>query len=170
MSLQKYRELSRQAETSPDYWADIAISDFARELSLLMKKRNITNAELARRMGVKRQYVSKLLSGTNVTLGTMVKLALALGAVVRLHLETNEEREERARTAAGAEDEVVVDLAQRRPSSDHLRMLLWDNTTSERLLPPEEVVAARNSAEERASTAEAEVARLRAELERLRGR
>lgn len=170
MSLQKYRELSRQAETSPEYWTDIAVSDFARELSLLMKRRNITNAELARRLGVKRQYVSKLLSGTNVTLGTMVKLAMALDAVVRIRLETNEEREARARTAANADDEVVVDFAQRRPSPDHLRVLLWDDdATGERLLSSEEVIAARSAAEERAKTAEAEITRLRAELERLRG-
>lgn len=170
MSLQKYRELSRQAETSPAYWTDIAVSDFARELSLLMKRRNITNAELARRLGVKRQYVSKLLSGTNVTLGTMVKLAMALDAVVRIRLETTEERGERARTAADAEGDVVVDLAEHRPSPDHLRVLLWDDATGERILSPEEVVAARSAAEERAKTAEAEIARLRAELEQLRDR
>jgi transcriptional regulator with XRE-family HTH domain len=169
MSLQKYRELSQQAETSPEYWTDLAVSDFARELALLMKRRNVTNAELARRLGVKRQYVSKLLSGTNVTLGTMVKLAMALDAVVRIRLETNEEREERMQTAADAEGEVVVDLPEHRPSPEHLRVLLWDDATGERLPSPEEAVAEHSAAEKRTKTAEAEIARLRAELEQMRG-
>lgn len=113
MSLEKYRELSREAESSTHYWTDIAISDFSRELHSLMQQRGITSSELARRLGVQRQFVSKLLGGANVTLGTMVKLAVALDAVVRVRLEKREDRKARSREAAFA----VSDLEEYRRRS-----------------------------------------------------
>ncbi|MFY9821864.1 MAG: helix-turn-helix transcriptional regulator [Thermoanaerobaculia bacterium] len=110
MSLQRYRGLTVEAESSAEYWADIAISDFARELHGLMKRRGVSNAELARRLGVRRQFVTKLLGGANVTLVTMVKLAMALDAVVRLRLEGKEERASKEDADSG----VVVKLAAAR--------------------------------------------------------
>ena len=110
MSLQRYRELASEAESSPEYWVDVAISDFARELHGLMKQRRVSNAELARRLGVKRQFVTKLLGGANVTLGTMVKLAMALDAVVRVRLEGKDERV----SAENADSDVVVELVATR--------------------------------------------------------
>ena len=104
MSLQKYRDLAREAESSSEYWTDVAISDFARELHALMKQRQVTNAQLARLLGVRRQFITKLLGGANVTLGTMAKLAMALDAVVRIHLERKEDR--------SADEGVVVDFAR----------------------------------------------------------
>lgn len=114
MSLQRYRELAKEAESTVDYWADVAVSDFARELHGLMKRRGVTNAELARRIGVERQYISKLLGGANVTLHTMVKLAMALDAVVRVRLEGKEERAENAASASG----VVVELVTPRKDEE----------------------------------------------------
>ncbi len=109
LNRQKYRDRSREAEASTEYWTDVAISDFVRELTALMKERQISNAELARRMGVERQYISKLLGGANVTLGTMVKLGMALDAVVRVRLE---KKEERGMAAEESEASVVVDFLE----------------------------------------------------------
>jgi transcriptional regulator with XRE-family HTH domain len=83
------------------------MSDFARELHSLMKQRGMSNAELARRLGVKRQFVTKLLGGANVTLATMVKLAMALDAVVRVRLEDREDRS----SLEDADSGVIFDLA-----------------------------------------------------------
>lgn len=107
MSLQRYRDLAKEAESSVEYWTDVAVNDFARELHELMKRRNVSNAELARRLGVERQYISKLLGGANVTLQTMVKLAMALDGVVRVRLEQREDR----KVDAG----VVVEFAPGEP-------------------------------------------------------
>jgi transcriptional regulator with XRE-family HTH domain len=96
MSLQRYRNLVKETESSVEYWTDVAVNDFARELQALMKLRNVSNAELARRLGVERQYISKLLGGANVTLQTMVKLALALDGVVRVRLDLREDRKDDA--------------------------------------------------------------------------
>lgn len=74
-----------------------------------MKRRGVSNAELARRLGVKRQFVTKLLGGANVTLATMVKLAMALDAVVRIRLEDKEDRN----SLEDANSGVVFELARR---------------------------------------------------------
>lgn len=110
MSLDKYAAMIQEAEESVDYWKDIALTDFARDLHERMRTQKISSAELARRMGTSKSYVSQMLDGGNFTLQTMVKVAMALGAVVRIRLEG---KEERAATTAQS-SAVVVDLAQHR--------------------------------------------------------
>ena len=92
MSSTRYSEILAEAARSVDYWQDVAQTDFAREMHCRMKERGISAAELARRMGTSKAYVSQLLDGGNFTLLTMVKVAMALGAVVRVQLEGQEER------------------------------------------------------------------------------
>jgi transcriptional regulator with XRE-family HTH domain len=56
-----------------------------------MKEQKISRAELARRMGTSRAYITKLLSGdANFTLQTMVKLALAVDGVLHLHISNKD--------------------------------------------------------------------------------
>jgi len=88
MSLRdKFAKLITAAQTSVPYWRDIAISDFTRDLHARMERMGITHTELAARMGTSRPYVTKLLSGGNFTLETMVKLAMALDGAVRIQIE-----------------------------------------------------------------------------------
>lgn len=81
-----------RAENDPNYWRDIAITDFTRELHARMEAHKVSQGALARRMGTSRPYVTKLLSGSNFTLQTMVRLAMALDSVVRIRIEGNEVR------------------------------------------------------------------------------
>jgi transcriptional regulator with XRE-family HTH domain len=101
-----------QAERDPDYWRDIAVTDFTREVHARMQELGISQGELARRMGTSRPNVTKLLSGSNFTLQTMVRIAMALDAVVRVELEGNEKRSAQRRRAAAtaANPAVIVDL------------------------------------------------------------
>jgi predicted transcriptional regulator len=82
----------QEAQGGVEYWQDIAVTDFTRDLHDRMAKLGISQGELARRMGTSRPYVTKLLDGSNFTLQTMVKLATALDSVVRVRLEGKEER------------------------------------------------------------------------------
>ena len=85
----EYEKFFDDAQNSLEYWAQTAILDFTEELARLMNEANpaITRAELARRIGVSPQYVTKILRGNdNFTVETMTKLARAVGAVVRIHL------------------------------------------------------------------------------------
>ena len=50
------------------------------ELLDIMKEEGLSQAELARRMGKKKQYVSRILNETaNITLDTLVEITIALG-------------------------------------------------------------------------------------------
>ncbi|HKV12411.1 MAG TPA: helix-turn-helix transcriptional regulator [Thermoanaerobaculia bacterium] len=91
---EKLAKALEEARGSVEYWQDIAETDFTRDLHDRMAKLGISQGELARRMGTSRPYVTKLLDGGNFTLHTMVKLAMALDAVVRVRLEGKEERAE----------------------------------------------------------------------------
>ena len=83
----KWGKLFEAAERDPAYWAEGAWLRFTEELLALMNAQNVTRAELARRVGVSPAYITKVFRGTvNLTLETMSRLALAVGASVRLHV------------------------------------------------------------------------------------
>lgn len=113
---EKLAKALQEAQSGVEYWQDIAETDFTRDLHERMAKLGISQGELARRMGTSRPYVTKLLEGSNFTLQTMVKLAMALDAVVRVRLEGKEERvaERRMAKMSSSSAGVVVDLTQRR--------------------------------------------------------
>lgn len=68
------------------YWSEAAFLSFTEGLLRLMGD-SVTQAELARRVGVSRGYISRVLRGhENLTLETMTRLALAVGGSVRLHV------------------------------------------------------------------------------------
>lgn len=87
-----WRELFEAAERNPAYWAEGAWLEFTEELLGLMEAQKVTRAELARRIGVSPAYITKVFRGTvNLTLETMSRLALAVGASVRLHVAPNDQ-------------------------------------------------------------------------------
>ncbi len=86
-NLERYRRFFEEAKASPDYWHEFAVIQFTEELSRLMEEKKVSRAELARRIGTSRAYITKLLGGdANFTLMTMVKLAMALGGAVYVHI------------------------------------------------------------------------------------
>ena len=88
-----WRKFIAAAERDPAYWAEGAWLRFTEELLALMEAQNITRAELARRVGVSPAYITKVFRGTvNLTLETMSRLALAVGASVRLHVARLDQR------------------------------------------------------------------------------
>lgn len=65
-----------------------AIHDFTFEVEGRMEKLGVTQAELARRLGTSRAYVTKMLRGNaNFTIESMVKIAHALEARVHIRVE-----------------------------------------------------------------------------------
>lgn len=86
-NLDRYRGMFREAESSVDYWTGLPIVEFTEDICRLMDEQKVSRAELARRLGTSRAYVTKLLGGdANFTLLTMVKVAMALGAAVHVHV------------------------------------------------------------------------------------
>ncbi len=61
--------------------------EFVGEVLHLMERQGINRAELVKRMGVSRAYITKLLRGNaDITLETMVRMAMALNAEVHVAL------------------------------------------------------------------------------------
>src|SRR5436309_11025075 len=86
-NLERYRQMFQEADASVDYWLAGPVTDFTEDLCRLMNERDVSRAELARRMGTSRAYITKLLGGNaNFTLTTMVKLAMAVGGAVHVHI------------------------------------------------------------------------------------
>ena len=87
VDVERYRQMYKEAESHADYWIDGPISEFTEDLARLMKEQKVSRAELARRMGTSRAYVTKMMGGNaNFTLLTMVKLAMALDGAVHIHI------------------------------------------------------------------------------------
>jgi plasmid maintenance system antidote protein VapI len=87
VDMARYRKMFEDAEASADYWIASPIIDFTEDLCRLMNEQGVSRAELARRIGTSRAYITRLLGGSaNFTLGTMVKLAMALDGVVHIHI------------------------------------------------------------------------------------
>jgi transcriptional regulator with XRE-family HTH domain len=86
-NLERYGELFNRAEASTEYWSEAAAHELIRELESRMERQGISRAELARRLGTSKAYVTKVLGGNvNFTLATMARLAEALGAELHVHL------------------------------------------------------------------------------------
>ena len=86
-NLERYRQFLERARQSVDFWVDGPITEFAEDIWRLMEEQKVSRAELARRLGTSRAYVTKLLGGNaNFTLQTMTKVAMALGATIHVHV------------------------------------------------------------------------------------
>jgi len=87
-----FAEHLAEARQHPAYWSYLASLEFIDQICAQMDAQGVSSAELARRMGTSRAYVSKVLAGeANFTIATMGKLAFALGLRVRADLAPLEE-------------------------------------------------------------------------------
>ncbi len=76
----RYKRRSEEARSRPDYWVARLAYRFAGQITRVIAERGLSRADLARRVGVKPSYVTKVLKGDgNYTIKTMVKIAHALG-------------------------------------------------------------------------------------------
>jgi len=103
-----------QWQNDPVYQAEKLKLMLMEHVSAVMEEKNISRAELARRLGSSRAYITRLLDGSaNMTVETLTRLSLALGC--RLYIELREEPQ-RGRRAD------VIDLPRsRRRSSQNAR-------------------------------------------------
>lgn len=86
-TLDLFHEMAESDRQSVDYWVTGPVVEFTTDIGRLMNEQGVSRAELARRLGTSRAYVTKLLGGNaNFTLETMTKVAMALGTVVHVHV------------------------------------------------------------------------------------
>ena len=81
--MKSYEELYKEAQKDPAYWTAKVTHSFAISLNNMMVEKNITKTELAKKIGVSKAYITKVLRGeANFTVETMVKFSMALDCVI----------------------------------------------------------------------------------------
>jgi transcriptional regulator with XRE-family HTH domain len=82
-----FEEHETLAQQQPAYWSYLMTLELIDALVAEMDVNGVSGAELARRMGTSRAWVSRVLAGEcNLTAATMGKLAFALGMRVTTQL------------------------------------------------------------------------------------
>jgi plasmid maintenance system antidote protein VapI len=78
---QKFELLNKK----PEYYAELLKIEVTEAIYNLMETKEYNKAELARKLGCKPPYITKLLSGTeNVTLDSLSRIAYMLGAKIEV--------------------------------------------------------------------------------------
>jgi transcriptional regulator with XRE-family HTH domain len=96
-----FQEHLAEAREHPAYWSYRSMLEFIDLLVAEMGSQGVSAAELARRMGTSRAWVSRVLRGeNNLTVASMGKLAFALGMRVTTELAPLEEGADRETRAA----------------------------------------------------------------------
>jgi antitoxin component HigA of HigAB toxin-antitoxin module len=92
MSAMTFAEIIAQAEETHEYWKEVAVLDFTSEMQRIMDQKGISNADLAKKIGTSRAYITKVFNGNaNFTMDTMVKLVHSLNARLHIHISEKEE-------------------------------------------------------------------------------
>lgn len=80
MSVNELARLFEESQKSSEYQLERAIVDFTEDVCQIMEDKGISRADLARRLGKSRAWVTKLLRGDrNLTLKTIVDVLWELG-------------------------------------------------------------------------------------------
>ena len=88
---ERYADLLERAEQSVAYWSAQPVAEFIDSVCRLMKRRKMKRKDLADKLGTSRAYVTKLLGGNaNLSIATMVKVAMAMGGAVHTHVADKE--------------------------------------------------------------------------------
>jgi transcriptional regulator with XRE-family HTH domain len=84
--------MNRHKNDTLGEWVELARIDFEEDLYRLMEEQELSQADLAKAVGVSPAFISKVLHGsTNYTLKTMAKLGRALGASLHVRLAVDNE-------------------------------------------------------------------------------
>ncbi|EMS79166.1 MULTISPECIES: helix-turn-helix domain-containing protein [Desulfotignum] len=82
-----YQALSEEFENDIEYKIEYKILEITEQICSVMKERQITRAELSRKLGTSKTAVTKMLDGsTNFTLRRLIKIADALEKEFDIHL------------------------------------------------------------------------------------
>jgi len=81
----QFEQLIERPEFHKLYAIEGLVLEASEFIARLMQEKKVTKAELARRLGRSRAYVTQMLSGsTNITVRTLAEVAYVLGAEVKL--------------------------------------------------------------------------------------
>ena len=82
------KEMYKEYENDPEFVKGLMVTNLLGDIFEIMEINHISNSELAKRMKVSRQYVTKLFNGyANFTLMTLVQISIALGVKPEIKLK-----------------------------------------------------------------------------------
>lgn len=92
-----FENLFAELEERDDYHVAGMKIEIAEQIFLQMKKKKVNKAELARKLGKNRAYISRILKGnTNFTIETLVTIGRRLDAEWSFKLTDNDEKKKKA--------------------------------------------------------------------------
>ena len=98
----RHEVLMQDPEYRRLYAIEGLVTDAAEFVSRLMEEQGVNKAELARRLGKSRAWVTRLLSGSaNMTMRTFAELVYALGAEVQIVRKDRDSQRGRQPAPAG---------------------------------------------------------------------
>lgn len=85
---ERFEAQLRRDLQDPDYLQEWLILCFSEQILAVLAEEGLSRTDLAERLGVSRQYVTKLINRTpNLTLHSLAEIAAALGRQVTVRLE-----------------------------------------------------------------------------------
>lgn len=88
----RIEEMYEEYKNDPEFVKGQMVTDLLGDIFRIMELNNISNSELAKRMNVSRQYITKLFNGyANFTLMTIAQIAVALNMKPEISLKNIEE-------------------------------------------------------------------------------
>lgn len=82
-----FEEKIEKFKDDPEFIAEGVILAFTEKIVAIMKEQDINRTELARRLGVSKAFITKLLNGNpNLTIKSMVSIAKILGCDLNIDL------------------------------------------------------------------------------------
>lgn len=86
---EQFKEMLERAEKRDSYHVEAAKFEISEQVYVAMQEIGMSEAELARRLGVSRAYVNKILKGAaNLTIESLVKIGRALGREIKFEFTT----------------------------------------------------------------------------------
>jgi plasmid maintenance system antidote protein VapI len=87
------KEMYKEYENDPEFMKGLMVTNFLSEVYEIMENNHIKKSELAKRMNVSRQYITKLFTGyANFTLMTLAQISIALNLDINIKLSNKERR------------------------------------------------------------------------------
>jgi len=120
MSTEDLLRMFEEAENTAEYQFEKAVVDLTEQICEIMEAQGISRADLARRLGKSRPWVTKVLRGDrNLTLKTITDILWELGYRARIEAEPRQAAEEPHRLAEPPSD--TSRLPSRRLGSSNRR-------------------------------------------------
>jgi transcriptional regulator with XRE-family HTH domain len=114
---ERFADLLQRAELSDAYQIDRLKVEISERIYNAMTQQDISNAELSRRLGKSRAYVTKLLRGTtNFTLESLVRISRALSCEVEFELLPKAPKAKARAASAAAWETHSAKLQVRQPT------------------------------------------------------